>query len=114
MLASRTVLRLQRSQLTATARSFSASSAGDYHSLDDQIFYTPQHELNWSGDKMTVFNGQTSEKMYAPWELKEIAFKNFMGFSGLIVLDHINNHWLGAICPAGCAFWVLNATYRSF
>ena len=52
--------------------------------------------------------------MYAPWELKEIAFKNFMGFSGLIVLDHINWNWLGSLTNVGCAFWVTNWAYRTF
>ena len=58
--------------------------------MNDQLFYTPVNAIKFDGDKARVFDSvDVKEKTYMPWELKEIAFKNFGGFCGLMVWDHL-------------------------
>lgn len=60
---------------------------------------------------MSVFDATTNETKYVPWELKEIAFKNSMGFGGVCVWNHLHN--LGVYGELGCAFFVGNMVFRT-
>ena len=66
-------------------------STNQYHSLDDHLFYVPSKPVVFTQDKIAVFDDTNNkEKRHAPYELKEITFKNVMGFSGFMVLNFLH------------------------
>ena len=105
---SKSIMRFNRSKLAAS-RMFASS---DYQTLDDHLFYVPAHPVLFT-DKLAIFdNIKSTERRYSPWELKEITFKNTMGFAGTVVLDHM---WsFGALTQIACAGWCLNWAHSSF
>ena len=111
LIGSRYMLRMSRQQMAA--RTFATSNA-DYHSLDDQIFYTPNNKPTFdTGANYTVFNSEdSSERRFVPWEMKEITFKHSMGVAGLCMVSQLAA--LGPLTHFGCAGFVLNGTYRAW
>ena len=105
------MLRMQRQQLAV--RTFSTSTA-DYHSLDDQIFYTPNNKPSFSaGGNCTVFNSDdSSERRFVPWEMKENVFKHSMGVGGAMFVSQLAS--LGAFPYLASAAFVLNGTRRAW
>ena len=64
------------SRPVSLARFSSASADDSYHSLDDQVFYTPTNSVEFTGETYTVFDGdEVKERRFVPFELKELAFK---------------------------------------
>ena len=57
-------------------------------------------------------NRETSERRSAPFALKEIAFKNTMGFAGTMVWDNIFP--MGFVTELVAAGWVANWAYQSW
>ena len=105
------MLRMHRQSIAA--RSFATSSA-DYHSLEDQIFYTPTNKPAFSsGNNFVVFNSDDiNERRFVPFEMKENIFKHAMGVGGAMMLGQLVQ--LGGIPYFASACFVLNGTYRAW
>ena len=89
------------------------SSASGYHNLDDHVYYVPERPVTFTGDKLAVFdNNSTKERRYAPFEIKEITFKNAMGFAGTMVWDHM--HPMGLLTEVVAVGWVVNWAWSSW
>ena len=89
------------------------STTAEYHSLSDHASYEPARKVQFTGDKLAVFdNTTTKERRYAPFELKEITFKNVMGFAGTMVWDHL--HPMGLLTEVVAVGWVLNWAQSSW
>ena len=89
------------------------SSASSYHNLDDHVYYVPERPVTFTGDKFAVFdNNSTKERRYAPFEIKEITFKNVMGFAGTMVWDHM--HPMGLLTEVVAVGWVVNWAWSSW
>ena len=89
------------------------STASGYHNLDDHVYYVPERPVTFTGDKLAVFdNNSTKERRYAPFEIKEITFKNAMGFAGTMVWDHM--HPMGLFTEVVAVGWVLNWAWSSW
>ena len=89
------------------------SSASGYHNLDDHVYYVPERPVTFTGDKFAVFdNNSTKERRYAPFEIKEITFKNVMGFAGTMVWDHM--HPMGLLTEVVAVGWVVNWAWSSW
>ena len=89
------------------------SSASGYHNLDDHVYYVPERPVTFTSDKFAVFdNNSTKERRYAPFEIKEITFKNVMGFAGTMVWDHM--HPMGLLTEVVAVGWVVNWAWSSW
>ena len=89
------------------------SSASGYHNLDDHVYYVPERPVTFTSDKFAVFdNNSTKERRYAPFEIKEITFKNVMGFAGTMVWDHM--HPMGLLTEVVAVGWVVNWAWNSW
>ena len=89
------------------------SSASGYHDLNDHVYYVPERPVTFAGDKLAVFdNNSTKERRYAPFETKEITFKNAMGFAGTMVWDHM--HPMGLLTEVVAVGWVVNWAWSSW
>ena len=98
-------------QRSLAIRRFSSSSS--YHSLSDHATYIPERPVQFTSDKLAVFDSTTTkERRYAPFELKEITFKNAMGFAGTMVWDHL--HPMGLFTEIAAVGWVLNWAWSSW
>jgi len=84
MLSRTSTFFLRSSASFQAARSFSTSTAADdYHTINDQIFYTLTNKVDFSNTtKVAVFDNSTKEKRYVPWDIKLHAFKHGMGILG--------------------------------
>ena len=64
------------SRPTSLARFSTTTSDDGYHSLDDQLQYTPTNQINFLGETFLVFDSENiKERRFVPFELKELAFK---------------------------------------
>lgn len=87
------------------------SSANEYRSLNDALFYEPANPVQFKTDRLTVFdNDAVTEKRFAPFELKETTFKNVMGYAGTMVIDNMIP--LGAFTYYAAAGWCINWAYN--
>ena len=78
------------------------------------MFYVPSKPVVFTQDKLAVFDDTNNkEKRHAPYELKEITFKNVMGFSGFMILNFLHPFNLSIAPQYMGAFWCLNWTYSS-
>ena len=101
---------LNRRALVSLQSRFASTS--DYHSLNDHVFYEPRNPVAFTGDRFSVFdNREVTERRFAPYEMKEIAFKNVMGVSGTYVLL---NMFPGPIFQAVIPLWMINWGYQSW
>ena len=100
-----------RQALVCVQRRFASTS--DYHSLDDHIFYEPRHPVVFSGDRFSVFdNREASERRFAPYQMKELAFKNVMGISGTYVWLHLFPQM--PLFELAIPVWMVNWGYQSW
>ena len=98
----------------ASLRKFS-TAADEYHSLDDHLFYVPHRPVDFQGaPKLTLFDNVNgvSERRFAPFELKEMTFKNFMGFSFSVIMDHFS--MFAGFTPLILSGWCLNWSYGCY
>jgi hypothetical protein len=101
----------QRQALTTIQRRFASTS--DYHSLNDQVFYAPRNEVAFAGDRFAVFdNSNPTERRFAPYVMKELAFKNVMGLGGTCFILHMCPYYV-FLYPT-LPFWLGNWAYQSW
>jgi len=99
IVGSRTLLHLTKKSQFANKSLFSrvaacnyssASSADEYHSLNDQLFHEMQNPVAFQGDKAAIFdNTECLERRFVPFEIKEVSFKCGMGIMGTMVWGHM-------------------------
>ena len=88
---------LQRANPMMSARLFSTAAAGDYTTIQQDRFYTPQRPVDFTNKELTVFDGKSvTERKFVPWEVKEAGIKNGFGLVGTYcasLLFPMGNMW---------------------
>ena len=91
--------------LSATQSRFFSAASG-YESVIQESFYTPVRPLSFNGSSTVIFDGETKERKFVPWEVKEATIVNSLGLMGVVMLDIITP--LGPAYGLGQAFFCLN------
>ena len=69
--------------------------------------------MAFQGEKAAIFDAtSTNERRFVPFELKELTFKNSMGFMGVMCLDYMYSMGIySQLAAAGFAFnWAIKST----
>ena len=75
--------------------------------------YVPVHKVEFQGNSAVVFDAtETKEKRFVPYEIKEITFKNGLGFAGVSMFGYVVP--LGDLFSVWAAGFALNWIYRSY
>ena len=80
------------------ARYFSA--AAGYETIQQDKFYTPVRPVS---GQTVVFDAETKERRFVPWEVKEATIKNSLGLLGVYMFD--------VITPLGPAYGLSQAFF---
>ena len=91
--------------LKATQSRFFGAATG-YESIIQESFYTPVRPLAFNGSSTVIFDGETKERKFVPWEVKEATIVNSLGLLGVYMLDVLTP--LGPTYALGQAFFCLN------
>ena len=92
------------------ARFSTATSSDGYHSLDDQVSYTPVNKINFITDTYTIFDSDAAtERRFVPFELKELSFKYTLIAGGLWTTNYM--YTLGFFMDLGASGAVLSCIW---
>ena len=108
----RVLLRFQQSSSLQMRRLYSTSS--EFKTLAGHATYQPSNPVKIE-DKLIVFDStKTTERRFVPYEIKEVSFKNLMGFCGFQVLGYVHPILLGGVTQVASAAFALNWAYMTY
>ena len=71
--------------MAATQARYFSGAAG-YETIQQDKFYTPVRPVS---GQTVVFDAETKERRFVPWEVKEATIKNSLGLLGVYMFDVI-------------------------
>ena len=91
--------------ISATQARYFSAAAG-YETVIQDKFYSPVRPLSFSGASTVIFDGETKERKFVPWEVKEATIKNSLGLLGIYMFDIVTP--LGPAYGLAQAFFCIN------